>query len=266
MRSTVAPTFCERNTPSACIDPSTEPPHSRRRVTQETIAEIAGVHNTTVSLALRNSPSLPARTRERIQAIAAELGYRPDPALRALVSYRRGMSAPRRVEAMAIVTMGAGRHEWRSDAILSGYVEGIMRKTEELGFRHEFFWLDEPGLTSWRLSQILHHRGIEAALLVAHPWQSGSTAGFDWSRLCGVAVGFIPADSTLRAVVCGTDEKLSSDAGSGGVAHAAEAGAIGVELLADQLQRHARELPKIKVTTVVGQACAGLPVLPNCPL
>ena len=39
------------------------------------IARIAGVHFTTVSLALRNNPRIPQNTQERIQAIAKEIGY-----------------------------------------------------------------------------------------------------------------------------------------------------------------------------------------------
>ena len=59
-----------------------------KRTTMADIARKAGVHVTTVSLALRNHPRLPASTRERIQALAKELGYVPDPFLRALVTYR----------------------------------------------------------------------------------------------------------------------------------------------------------------------------------
>ena len=56
-----------------------------RRVTLADIARVCSVHVTTVSLALRNSPRLPAETRERIQSTARRLGYTPDPWLRALV-------------------------------------------------------------------------------------------------------------------------------------------------------------------------------------
>src|SRR5690606_18100520 len=59
---------------------------SPRRVTLSDIAKQAEVHVTTVSLALRNHPRLPERTRKRIQKIAEELGYQPDPVLQALVA------------------------------------------------------------------------------------------------------------------------------------------------------------------------------------
>ncbi len=67
---------------------------SVRRVSQKNVAEVAGFHVTTVSLALKNSPRLPPETREKIQRVARELGYQPDPMLSALTIYRRKVHKP----------------------------------------------------------------------------------------------------------------------------------------------------------------------------
>jgi len=48
----------------------------KKKVTIKDIARIAGVHHTTVSLALRNSEALKKETKETIQAIANDMGYR----------------------------------------------------------------------------------------------------------------------------------------------------------------------------------------------
>lgn len=48
----------------------------KKKVTIKDIARIAGVHHTTVSLALRNSGALKKETKEKIQAIAVEMEYR----------------------------------------------------------------------------------------------------------------------------------------------------------------------------------------------
>ncbi len=69
-------------------------------VTMAHVAKRAGVHVTTVSLALRNHPSLPEHTKERIRALAAEMGYRPDPSLRALMAYRKRQRHARTVEVL----------------------------------------------------------------------------------------------------------------------------------------------------------------------
>jgi LacI family transcriptional regulator len=46
--------------------------------TLRTIAEMTGLAITTISRALNNAPELSAETRERVQKIAAEIGYVPD--------------------------------------------------------------------------------------------------------------------------------------------------------------------------------------------
>ncbi|MGE9293881.1 MAG: LacI family DNA-binding transcriptional regulator, partial [Puniceicoccales bacterium] len=49
----------------------------RRNPTLKDIAEHTGFGRSTISLALRGSPSLPEKTRRIIQDAAKELGYRP---------------------------------------------------------------------------------------------------------------------------------------------------------------------------------------------
>ena len=61
-----------------------EPKRARRGVppsgkpTLRTIAEMTGLAITTISRALNNAPELSQETRERVQKIAAEIGYLPD--------------------------------------------------------------------------------------------------------------------------------------------------------------------------------------------
>ena len=49
------------------------------RPTMEDVARVAGVSRTTVSFVLNNRDGarIPPQTRERVQQVAAELGYRP---------------------------------------------------------------------------------------------------------------------------------------------------------------------------------------------
>ena len=64
------------------------------RTTMKDVAQQLGVHTTTVSLALRNSPKLPIETREKIQALAKKMGYHQDPMLSALTAYRSNLLVP----------------------------------------------------------------------------------------------------------------------------------------------------------------------------
>lgn len=64
-----------------------------RRVGIKEVAEAAGVSITTVSHALSGKGRLPVATRERVRAIASELGYVPDPVARSLASGSTGLVA-----------------------------------------------------------------------------------------------------------------------------------------------------------------------------
>ena len=66
------------------IDPASRHRKDRKRATLKTIAEATGFALTTVSRALKNKPDIGAETRAKVQAVAAQLGYRPDRAARGL--------------------------------------------------------------------------------------------------------------------------------------------------------------------------------------
>jgi LacI family transcriptional regulator len=69
---------------------------SPKRVTVYDIAEKLGVSHVTVSLALRNHPSISEKRRVQVRKLADEMGYAPDPHLAALAAYRR-TNAPARI-------------------------------------------------------------------------------------------------------------------------------------------------------------------------
>jgi LacI family transcriptional regulator len=173
---------------------------AKRRATQLDVARAAGVHNATVSLALRNSPSISEKTRKRIQAIAAQLGYQPDPALRALAAYRRRLSAGRKTETIAYVTNEGSRWGWRELPAESQYHLGAQRKAEEYGYQLEHFWLSEPGMTPRRLSNMLFHRGITGLLLAAHRPGRDEPLDFDWPQFGAVKIGSLPYAPALHRV------------------------------------------------------------------
>lgn len=166
-----------------------EPVAPGPRVTQADIARAAGVHNTTVSLALRRSPLIPEATRERIQAIARSLGYTPDPALRALAAYRNRHSAARRGETLVYLTAGESGGDSRESAAQTAHAASARRKAEELGFQFKPVCLSETGLNLRRLDRMLEHAGIRCAILASPPWSGTDWSALNWARLCAVAIG-----------------------------------------------------------------------------
>ena len=61
---------------------------NQRRVTISDVAELAGVSYQTVSRVINNNPNVSAATRQRVQEIVAETGYRPSQIARSLVTAR----------------------------------------------------------------------------------------------------------------------------------------------------------------------------------
>ena len=146
------------------------------------------MHATTVSLALRNSPTLPPTTRERIQRLAEEMGYRPDPMLTALQAYRK---ASRETPVRSVIAW-LNAHNPPASLYHGEHVrlafQGATRRCETLGYRLEEFSLAET--SSKRLHQILQARGIQGILVPpqarnrAHlslPWQHYSAVSFGYT-------------------------------------------------------------------------------------
>ena len=170
------------------------------RITMAVIAKRAGVHTTTVSLALRNHPSLPLATRQRLQALAADMGYHPDPALSALVAYRRQSRPLKRNPLLAYVTNWDSCWGWKEHPAHRDFFEGAKSKAADLGYQLDHFWLREEGLSHQRMSRILYSRGITGVILASHENGQDAPLDFDWSKFSGVKIDFAPREQPLHMV------------------------------------------------------------------
>jgi len=130
------------------------------------IADAAGVSKSSVSLALRDNPRLPAATRERIQRVADELGYRRNPVVDSLMTQLRNGRAPTFQGNLALLNCSADR-KLRGNPTFDAFRRGIRDRAEALGYGVEEYWLEEPGLRPERLRQILDTRNIRGLVLVA---------------------------------------------------------------------------------------------------
>jgi DNA-binding LacI/PurR family transcriptional regulator len=171
-----------------------------RRVTLADIAKRAGVHVTSVSLALRNHPRLPEHTRQRIQALAREMGYAPDPFLRALVAYRGGMMPRRNTPTLAYVTNWNTRWGWKVVPAHQKFFAGAEAKANELGYQLEHFWLHETGLTQKRMGRVLYTRGINGLIIASHSRGMGDELQFDWQHFSAVKIDYFPHQPLLHNV------------------------------------------------------------------
>lgn len=174
-----------------------------RRITIRDIAREAGVHFTTVSRALGRHPSIPEATCQRIQQIAERLGYVPDPMMAALMSYRPRLRTPSYHGNIAWVDNYPEREGWRHHEIYRKYHDGAQARAEELGYKVEEFWLNEPGLTPRRASDILSTRNIHGLLLCPQP-SVGMSIQLEWDRFSAVTYGYTLASPPLHRVASHT--------------------------------------------------------------
>lgn len=171
-----------------------------RRITMADIARRAGVHVTTVSLALRNNPRLPQATRERIQALAAEMDYRPDPAIASLVAYRHAISRPPVAHAIAYVTGWHTQWGWKERPAHAEFFEGASQRARQLGFDLQHFWLRAPDMTDKRMSQILRTRGINGLIIASQSGSVSHSIDFEWQHFSAVQIDYLPNQPELHRV------------------------------------------------------------------
>lgn len=160
------------------IDPP-EPPKNPagQRVSLRDIAKRLGVSHATVSLALRDSPRISTARREEIQALAKSLGYRPDPMLSSLSSYRNAKHNVAAQSSIAWINQWKDPKDLRRQHEFDAYWEGAATYAEQIGYRLEEFVVT-PTMTAKRLQQILQTRQVQGILIPPH--SQLKLDGFDW--------------------------------------------------------------------------------------
>ena len=162
----------------------------QKPVTLAEIAKRAGVSVMTVSRALRKQSNISPETQKKIQDIADQLGYRPNPLVSALMTYRRSAKPVQSHVSIAFLTDFPTRDGWKVSKLYQEFFQGVCESADRHGYGVEVFWLREPGMTAERLTQILLTRSIHglviAPLQVAHgeldiQWENFSAVTFGYS-------------------------------------------------------------------------------------
>ncbi|MBC2607298.1 LacI family DNA-binding transcriptional regulator [Pelagicoccus albus] len=171
-----------------------------RRITLADIAKKAGYHPTTISMALRNHPRLPAETTKKIQALADEMGYRPDPALGALVAYRRNASPKQQAAPIAYLTYWRTEWGWKKSIPHRNFYEGAVERANQLGYKIDHFWLGKPGLSHERINEILLARGIRGLIIASHKLGEDREPRLQWDKYSSVKIDFFPTSLHVHTI------------------------------------------------------------------
>jgi LacI family transcriptional regulator len=171
-----------------------------RQVTLKEVAVKAGVSLMTASRALRNQANVTESTRQKVTKAAAELNYRPNPLISALMSYRRASRVVRETSTIGMITNFPTRNGWRSARINQAFYEGAVQACNRHGYKLDEFWLRDTDMTGRRLSSILYSRNIGGLLIAPLPVALGHIR-LEWEKFSAVALGYSLARPPLHRAV-----------------------------------------------------------------
>jgi DNA-binding LacI/PurR family transcriptional regulator len=155
------------------------------RPTLRSLAAEAGVSAMAFSLALRNSPEIAPKTRERLKRLARLRGYRPDPTITKLMQHLRVHSSARFRANICGLTQ---TRSWPSTVDFDERENNALnRRAREIGFA---FGTIEIGADTKgpQLQRILLSRGVEGLVMMSLAGQCDLSELLDWKRFSVVSV------------------------------------------------------------------------------
>ena len=132
---------------------------------QRAIAAALGLTQATVSRALRDDPSIPLQTRQRVAKIAHQLGYRPNPLVSALMEHIRTGKNIHQQGCIAILVDAESESDWLFDETYRLQLNGIVKQAYLRGYQTECFFLRAKGTSAESIDRIIHSRGIKGVIL-----------------------------------------------------------------------------------------------------
>lgn len=151
------------------------------------VAAAAGVHPTTVSMALRAHPSIPASTRERILVEARRIGYVRDPLLDAFNFHRLRKLAAKQTPSIAFVVDANSSPYFFGGSYHPLVYEGVRAVAESQHLSVEVFPLGTKDMTASRLNTIISSRGI-SGVLVSTFTPATQSIDLEWDRYSAVKI------------------------------------------------------------------------------
>jgi LacI family transcriptional regulator len=169
------------------------------KATMRTIARRAGVSIMSVSLALRGRPGVSTETRQRILALAEELGYQPNAVASELMEKVRHFREHGTTETIAFLNTFRDPELYHRFPILVAFIEGARQRAADYGYRLEEFRVFAPASRPESISRILKARGIRGVLLGPR-WIDEPEIDLDWDSFSCVRVGEAVTHPTLPRV------------------------------------------------------------------
>ena len=170
--------------------------------TLRTLAQVAGVSKTTVSLCLRDHPKIRPELRLRVQRLAEENGYRRNALVANLFAQLRSSKTSAYQSTLGLMCVAKDPTELETVPTFRSWIAGCRARATEQGYGFDQLWLYEPGITPARLVAILDARNIRGLAVVGFYEGEAIPHEFDpiWDRSAAVAIGTRPVWPVLHFV------------------------------------------------------------------
>lgn len=168
--------------------------------TMKDVARRAGVHPSTVSLTLSNSPRVLPATRKKVLKAVSDLGYRPNPYISALMRNRRQGRPPAASATLALLsTFPTPDGCIKEFPFMESAFAAAKRQAEMRGFHLDEIWAPLDKMKPDRVSRILHARNITGIVLAPFP-RAVDNYPLEWDRFAVVAWGMSLSDPHVHHV------------------------------------------------------------------
>lgn len=179
-------------------------PKENRSATIKDVARAAGVHFTTVSMALRDHPSIPECTRERIRAVAKEIGYSRNPVFSALAQFH--VHGRQRAAAPKLAYIINRDRQARTDFFRSPdvYLDGAREQARLLGYSLEVLQLGQGHHDSRSVERHLHASGVNGVVIAGFE-PGNDPMALNWDEYAVVKIDSM--HTPPAAIVVGNDHR-----------------------------------------------------------
>lgn len=174
---------------------------SKSPPTIQAIARASGRSSCTVSLALRDHPRISGKVKEKINRIAREMGWKPNPIVAACMSHIRSNNPPGYQANLAFLVSHPSSGAIEDLPLFQKrFYSGAKARAAELGYSLQPVWLHERGLTGTRLTGMLKSQGIPGLVIPSFIRPTEVLATFDWSYFAAATGGYTLVEPQLHRV------------------------------------------------------------------
>jgi len=172
----------------------------KHSVTMRSVAEKAGVHVSTVSLCLRDHPSIPASTRQRIQGLAQKMGYRPNAMVSTLMASLHTRRTSSESPILSLILEEGQSNLYVNVPFYRNLLDGARKRAAQLGYLLEDTPLKMEEKAAAALHRRLHNRNVRG-VIVAPLFSPGGECPLPFEGFASCALGHSLHKPDLHRVV-----------------------------------------------------------------